>query len=390
MQKLFESLPLFLGPYTVDIITRLSSISTNIETQLSNQTKEQRSANALHKISSIWTKIATEVPVRILVPSCEKSYNKLMASKNYAAVGVLMKLLLESISNSSSTDLATVQVELCDFFMLTLEFRTQLADVKKLEKSKIIATEAYIINAFVTWVLKLSESSFRPIYYKLYEWAFKREAQNETKLTYFLLTTKISEALKGLFVLFANDFIQDAADLLNRNNSTKTEEEEDIKAESSEDVCIELVKSILCTLQNVFLHDSKGFINTNRFEILMQPIVDQLENRLTLENEELQQVLTACIAQLAVTVSSDIMWKQLNQQVLLKTRTNIPEVRILSFNCCVEIARKLGDDFTTLLPETVPFVAELFEDENPRVEKNTRKAVQELEGILGESLQKYL
>ncbi|TMW40458.1 hypothetical protein DOY81_014461 [Sarcophaga bullata] len=78
------------------------------------------------------------------------------------------------------------------------------------------------------------------------------------------------------------------------------------------------------------------------------------------------------------------------QQVLLKTRTSVPEVRIFAFNCCVEIARKLGDDFTPLLPETVPFIAELFEDENPRVEKNTRKSVQELEVILGESLQKYL
>ncbi|XP_050741115.1 HEAT repeat-containing protein 1 homolog [Drosophila biarmipes] len=84
------------------------------------------------------------------------------------------------------------------------------------------------------------------------------------------------------------------------------------------------------------------------------------------------------------------MWKQLNSQVLLKTRTPTPEVRILAFNSCVAIARKLGESYAPLLPETVPFIAELLEDEHQRVEKNTRSAVQELETILGEPVQKYL
>lgn len=55
----------------------------------------------------------------------------------------------------------------------------------------------------------------------------------------------------------------------------------------------------------------------------------------------------------------------------------------------VNLATKLGEDYMPLLPETVPFISELLEDENSEVEKECQRSVQELEKILGEPLQKY-
>ena len=53
------------------------------------------------------------------------------------------------------------------------------------------------------------------------------------------------------------------------------------------------------------------------------------------------------------------------------------------------IAKQLGTDFMPLLPETVPSLAELLEDEDEATEKSAQNAVRELETILGEPLQKY-
>lgn len=53
------------------------------------------------------------------------------------------------------------------------------------------------------------------------------------------------------------------------------------------------------------------------------------------------------------------------------------------------MATKLGEDYLPLVPETVPFLSELLEDENPEVEEQCQRSVQELEKILGEPLQKY-
>lgn len=63
--------------------------------------------------------------------------------------------------------------------------------------------------------------------------------------------------------------------------------------------------------------------------------------------------------------------------------------RLFALKVGVALAAKLGEDYMPLLPETVPFISELLEDENPEVEKQCQLSVQELEKILGEPLQKY-
>lgn len=50
----------------------------------------------------------------------------------------------------------------------------------------------------------------------------------------------------------------------------------------------------------------------------------------------------------------------------------------------------IGEEFQSLLPETIPFISELMEDENAEVEKGCQKYIQELEVIVKDSLQKYL
>lgn len=52
-----------------------------------------------------------------------------------------------------------------------------------------------------------------------------------------------------------------------------------------------------------------------------------------------------------------------------------------------ELQQKLGEAYSTLLPETVPFLAELMEDEE--VEKHCQLLISEMEKTFGESLQKY-
>lgn len=65
------------------------------------------------------------------------------------------------------------------------------------------------------------------------------------------------------------------------------------------------------------------------------------------------------------------------------------QVRIGGALAVCEIAKKLREEFLPLLPETVPFLAELLEDEIETVEKTSERVVQELEAALGEPISKY-
>ncbi|KAH8393595.1 HEAT repeat-containing protein 1 homolog [Drosophila serrata] len=381
LHKLFKALPAFLGPYLVDIIAALVRLSVQLESPLLLQDKRTQAMKL--RLVDVWAAVAQGVQVRILVPSFTKTYSCLLEQQAYDELGQLMQqLLLQAIRHNTAAQLQPVQEALSELFLQALAFRLQVRG-RGLDRQQVSDVEAAITETFVTWILKLSETSFRPMYARVHRWAMESSAK-ETRLTYFLLTNRIAEALKSLFVLFASEFVDDSSRLLAEHNSISP----DFKAGDSEDD-VELLMAILSTLHHVFLHCSEDFINEHRFNALMTPLVDQLENELVLNHEPLHQVLSSSIAQLAVA-SNDVMWKQLNSQVLLKTRTPTPEVRILAFNTCVAIARKLGESYATLLPETVPFIAELLEDEHQRVEKNTRSAVQELETILGEPVQKYL
>lgn len=162
--------------------------------------------------------------------------------------------------------------------------------------------------------------------------------------------------------------------------------------------------------------------------------------------------LIPCVGQFAVALADDTRWKTLNYQILLRSRhgdakvsagaapvprashlrlhTELraiclfsvykqltaapPQVRFSSLLVLMELASKLKENYMVLLPETVPFLAELMEgehrledkaacrhfltvmlkcvcvpDECEEVEQQVHKVVQEMENILGEPLQSY-
>lgn len=67
----------------------------------------------------------------------------------------------------------------------------------------------------------------------------------------------------------------------------------------------------------------------------MQPVVDQLENTLGgiqgLKARAAEYIIP-CVSQFAVAIADDSLWKLLNYQILLKTRHNDAEIRLVFFS----------------------------------------------------------
>ncbi|KAG7254717.1 hypothetical protein CRUP_004232, partial [Coryphaenoides rupestris] len=81
----------------------------------------------------------------------------------------------------------------------------------------------------------------------------------------------------------------------------------------------------------------------------------QLENTLGGEEEcqrRVTQHLVPCLGQFSVAMGDDTQWKTLNYQV-----------RFSALLMVMELASKLRENYMVLLPETIPFLAELMEDE---------------------------
>nr|CAD7256183.1 unnamed protein product [Timema shepardi] len=333
-------------------------------------------------------KISTSFSPRVLVPAVSTCFSQLLRNNQHAAIGPLLHILSDSFTAMSPEERVHHQPYLITFFLEALQFRSDSSE--GLEAVALV--EGHIVDALVALVLKLSESSFRPLYFKLFHWATSSESHKDRTITFYRLSSSIAEHLKGLFVLFAGHFLKNAAGLLDANNLAKTDTLYFGSGKLAKTKADLLLQQILKTLHGVFMYDRQKFINKERFDVLMQPIVDQLENTLG-GVEGLQSRASSfvkpCIAEFAVAIADDALWKDLNYQILLKTSHNMPEVRLAALQTLCEVAHKLGEDFLPFLPETVPFLAERLEDEEEKVEKEAKRVVQELEEVLGESLQKY-
>ncbi|CAF1640829.1 unnamed protein product, partial [Didymodactylos carnosus] len=64
-------------------------------------------------------------------------------------------------------------------------------------------------------------------------------------------------------------------------------------------------------------------------------------------------------------------------------------IRLATLHILQELSRKLSVNYQSLLAEAVPYLAELMEDSNEKVENACHRVIVDMESTLGESLQQY-
>nr|XP_035929994.1 HEAT repeat-containing protein 1 isoform X3 [Halichoerus grypus] len=380
LQKVVETLPHFISPYLEGVLSQVVHLETI--------TSEMGSASQANvRITSLKKTLATTLSPRVLLPAVNRTYKQIEKNwKNH--MGPFMSILQEHIGVMKKEELTSHQSQLTIFFLEALDFRAQHSENDLEEIGK---TENCIIDCLVAMVVKLSEVTFRPLFFKLFDWAKTEDAPKDRLLTFYNLADRIAEKLKGLFTLFAGHLVKPFADTLNQVNISKTDEAFFDSDKDPEKCCL-LLQFILNCLYKIFLFDTQHFISKERAEALMMPLVDQLENRLGGDahyQERVTKHLIPCIAQFSVAMADDSLWKPLNYQILLKTRDSSPKVRFAALITVLALAEKLKENYIVLLPESIPFLAELMEDECEEVEHQCQKTIQQLEAILGEPLQSY-
>uniref|UniRef100_A0A673MVV7 HEAT repeat-containing protein 1 n=1 Tax=Sinocyclocheilus rhinocerous TaxID=307959 RepID=A0A673MVV7_9TELE len=370
LQRISETLPHFISPYLEDTISQVRI------------TKRLTSCPQLSvRLSSLSTTLATKVPPRVLIPTITKCYYTMVDNR----LGPLMIILKEHITRMEKDQLNNNQSELTSFFLSALDFRAQhcQGDLKKTGE-----IEGYVIDCLLVMVMKLSEVTFRPLFFKLFDWSKMDGASKNRLLTYYRLADSIANKLKGLFVLFAGQLVKPISELLHQLNISHTDDDDDDNVAKSS----LLLQHVLDCLHKIFLYDTQRFLSKERADALLGPLVDQLENMLggdEIYKTHITKHLVPCMAQFAVAMGDDSQWKVLNYQILLKTRHSSPKVRFSALVMLLELACKLRENYMVLLPETIPFLAELMEDECEEVEQQVQKVIHEMETILGEPLQSY-
>jgi len=345
----------------------------------------------------------------------------------------------------SQMDMPTIQSENQRVFRLfeaIFDYRNR-TPIK--ESLSIESIEAIIIRTFLAWTMKLNESLFKPMFMKILHWAnigdrSARTIMNEDlsdrkdnegryendtvtyrflsrTLFFYRLLNALSDALKTIIVPYYSAVLDDIIRYLSISLDSNI-------VERIPPLYSSLIEALVDCLRQLFLYDSEGFLNKDRFDKLLQPLVNQLDNpfllnisKKTLNREEnsgnekidgnevskdssssssiyerfVVRHLAPCLSQMAMCVHNDIFWQPLNHQILLKTRSEFPQVRFAALKVIEHAWLKLGEEWLILLPESVPFFAELMEDSNPLVEQQCNKVIHLIETHLGdEKISSYL
>eukprot|EP00794_Sanderia_malayensis_P007770 gene7770-8616_t len=384
LHKTVETIPQFLSPYItniLDILTR-TSFGHPVASSKANSMRTQIVA----KVVSIRKDFARLVEPRVFIPALETVLDMNISSEMHSFQS-FMEIVQYCMEDISREDTKTYNGRILSLFLKALDIRSLNAGKSQQE---LFNLEGSVLNAFCTLVMKLSENLFRPMFLKIHIWATATDASKERLLTFYRFCETVADKLKGLFLLFAGRILKPCAELVKK---CYTEKEDcgifDTEVDYKTDL---LLRFIFDCLRRCFDHDAQGFLNKERFKHLLEPLVDQIENVFgghKMYVERITNHLIPCVSSFAADISEQSCWKTLNYRVLLKTRSQNAHVRLFALKLLEQIHKKIGESYMILLPETVPFLAELMEDENMEVEKQCQLVITQMEGILGESLQKY-
>ncbi|XP_060853009.1 HEAT repeat-containing protein 1 [Rhopalosiphum padi] len=363
--RIISELKNFLSPYLVPLIYELSLLSATCDDNSADDNDNYKSIIRT-KFQQLGEKLS-EIPGRILEPVLSNTLVEIVRNLKFTAFQYVLNIAKNSFKNSMTEEFTTFLLKSLDFCCFTHES----------ENIKTGMVETSVISAISEVALKCSESTFRTFYHKLNEW--KNGSNNEIRvLIYFKLLNTLSSELKGLYLLFAGNLIPTANLILTQCKSNNNVEK------------TLLIQSIVSTLSNVFKYDTINFTTKDRFEIIMSPLVDILE-AVDLEdyNNICQNYVIPCISNLIAAVTDDTLWKDINCQIMLKARHRLPEVRSICIDATLAVAERLGENFLPLLPDSIPFLAELMEDEQEDIEQKTRKAIQQMEKYVNEPIESY-
>lgn len=143
------------------------------------------------RVKATIQKLATTTPLRILLPAIRRTYDIIVENKDVKFISPLMGILSESFHTIQSSDLNTLvfnskEQDLTSFFLNVFEFREQVAkDEDQITLADIVSVEESASKALVSLVLKLSETTFRPLYYKFYDWAARNPNKKNRNITFY-------------------------------------------------------------------------------------------------------------------------------------------------------------------------------------------------------------
>ncbi len=302
------------------------------------------------------------------------------------AVTEYLDVLGNALDKHSKSSVAKNVPSLSTIFLSTMDLRRMVAsgEVKvPLTPSELDDIETKISEDALKMVYKLNDAAFRPIFSNLMEWASsglpKADSAGRTLrlyVVYGFLNTFFG-GLKSIVTSYASYVAESAVKVLSGADFKDASERE-------------LWKRVLRTLAQCFEHDQDGFWQAPAHFGAVAPVLVEQFLRASVAVDVTTEELVPAVVELAAAADSQEHHKELNGALLKHLRSGQAAVRLAVVKCQQALTVRLGEEWLQALPEMLPYISELQDDDDEVVERENRRWIVEIEEKLGESLDSML
>lgn len=363
---LIKKIPNFLTPNIKDILKtlfRAYSVSESIRSNVLDVVVEYIDSKIIiQSLCSLWPFVST---------------------LNAISLGLFIGTMdntIEKMNKSSAISEATMFFK---FLTNALEYRA----VSKFDSNAIGRIESMIHNCGIVYVMKLNDKSFRPLLALIVRWAFDGEgvvtdiSETERLESFFKFFNRLQENLRAIVTTYYSYILDSTVSLLERFSKGDL-------------VSIPLRRLILISLTSSFKYDQIEYWQVNsRFDAISEVLTSQLSN---IEDSIGKHLVKSICALAQDTSSSDDHNKRLNELIISHMRV-VGDVepssreKYWSIKAITTIYKRVGEAWLSLLPQLVPIVAELLEDDDDDVQAAVRDGLAKImEELMGESLEHLL
>ncbi|PGH07574.1 hypothetical protein AJ79_06244 [Helicocarpus griseus UAMH5409] len=259
------------------------------------------------------------------------------------------------------------------------------------DEADVNTIESQVNGMAIKMIYKLNDTIFRPLFVRLTEWATSGIPKSDGSGRLLRLTTfykflgTFFETLKSIVTSYSSYIIESTVEVL------KTARCNDKESKG-------LWLATMQMLRSSFEHDQDEFWQSPTYlAAISAPLVTQLShstNPSTLKLITNEAIPT--IVELAAAADSPDNHKELNTAIMKYMRPggrnggDNPYTRLAAVKCELSLTERLGEEWLALLPEMLPYISELMEDDDENVEKEVRRWVLAIEEVLGEKLDDML
>lgn len=300
------------------------------------------------------------------------------------AIGLHMETLFDAIKHHSKSTIAKNAQLLLGILLSGFDLRRKLpplsgsADAEDSDEDEESTPYDIVTSAAMETVLKLNDATFRPFFTNLFTWTDNLpvsdyNGKRERRISVYSFSLALFDQLKSLVTSYAGFLLDSAAEILS------------IEGASSERD-IELNDLVLQTLAANFDNDQDGFWQAPaHFDAVAKPLVGQLS-----QPGKHTEFLFPAITSLAAAAGSPEHHKAMNTLIMSYMRHEDSAVRLAAVKTERALTERLHVDWISLLPEMLPFISELQEDDSGEVEREVGRWIIQIEEVTGESLEGML